>query len=132
MFDSLSLPPEFRRKILLRQFSTLPPSPADPALQKELAAIETSLEGDYGKGTWCPDGPQAKCFDVTALGQLMATSRDPEELKKAWAGWQPVGAPMRDRYARMVDLTNQGAPELAFTHAAQIWTSPYDTPPHNS
>jgi peptidyl-dipeptidase A len=126
-FESISLPPELARKILLLEISTLLPSPADPALQKELAAIETSLDGDYGKGAWCPDGPQGKCFDVTALGQLMATSRDPEELKKAWAGWQAVGAPMRDRYARMVDLTNQGARELGFQDAGQIWKLQYDT-----
>ena len=125
-FESISLPPELARKILLLEISTLLPSPADPALQKELAAIETSLEGDYGKGTWCPNGPQEKCFDVTALGQLMATSRDPEELKKAWAGWQAVGAPMRDRYARMVDLSNQGARELGFKDAGQIWKLQYD------
>jgi peptidyl-dipeptidase A len=55
-FESISLPPELARKILLLEISTLLPSPADPALQKELAAIETSLEGDYGKGAWCPDG----------------------------------------------------------------------------
>ena len=126
-FESISLPPELARKILLLEISTLLPSPAEPALQKELAAIETSLEGDYGKGTWCPDGPRGKCLDVTALGQLMATSRDPEELKKAWAGWQAVGAPMRDRYARMVDLTNQGARELGFKDAGQIWKLQYDT-----
>jgi peptidyl-dipeptidase A len=125
-FESISLPPELARKILLLEISTLLPSPADPALQKELAAIETSLEGDYGKGTWCPDGPQGKCVDVTALGQLMATSRDPEELKKAWAGWQAVGAPMRDRYARMVELANQGAHELGFKDAGQIWKLQYD------
>jgi len=125
-FESISLPPELARKILLLKISTLLPSPADPALQKELATIETSLEGDYGKGTWCPDGPQGKCLDVTALGQLMATSRDSEELKKAWAGWQAVGAPMRDRYARMVELTNQGARELGFKDAGQIWKLQYD------
>ena len=125
-FESISLPPELARKILLLEISTLLPSPADPALQKELAAIETSLEGDYGKGTWCPDPPQGKCVDVTALGQLMATSRDPEELKKAWAGWQAVGAPMRDRYARMVELANQGAHELGFKDAGQIWKLQYD------
>jgi peptidyl-dipeptidase A len=125
-FESISLPPELARKILLLEISTLLPSPADPALQKELAAIETSLDGDYGKGTWCPDGPQGKCVDVTALGQLMASSRDPEELKKAWAGWQAVGAPMRDRYARMVELTNQGAHELGFKDAGQIWKLQYD------
>jgi peptidyl-dipeptidase A len=125
-FESISLPPELARKILLLEISTLLPSPADPALQKELAGIETSLEGDYGKATWCPDGPQGKCLDVTAVGHLMATSRDPEELKKAWAGWQAVGSPMRDRYARMVDLTNEGARELGFKDAGQIWKLQYD------
>ena len=125
-FESISLPPELARKILLLEISTLLPSPADPALQKELAGIETSLEGDYGKGTWCPDGPQGKCLDVTAVGHLMATSRDPEQLKKAWAGWQAVGSPMRDRYARMVDVTNEGARELGFKDAGQIWKLQYD------
>jgi peptidyl-dipeptidase A len=125
-FDGISLPRELPRKILLLEISTLLPSPGDPALQKELAAIETSLEGDYGKGTWCSDGPQGKCLDVTALGQLMASSRDSEELKKAWAGWHAVGAPMRDRYARMVDLSNQGARELGFKDAGQIWKLQYD------
>jgi peptidyl-dipeptidase A len=125
-FESISLPPELGRKILLLEISTLLPSPADPALQKELAGIETSLEGDYGKGNWCPYGSQAKCLDVTALGQLMATSRDPEELKKAWSGWQAVGAAMRDRYARMVELTNEGARELGFKDAGQIWKLQYD------
>ncbi len=125
-FESISLPPELARKILLLEISTLLPSPADPVLQKELAGIETSLEGDYGKGTWRPDGPQGKSLDVTAVGQLMATSRDPEELKKAWTGWQAVGAPMRDRYARMVELTNQGARELGFKDVGQIWKLQYD------
>jgi peptidyl-dipeptidase A len=124
-FESISLPRELPRKLLLLEISTLLPSPANPVLQKELAAIETSLEGDYGKGTWCPDGPQGKCLDVTALGQLMATSRDPQELKRAWAGWQAVGAPMRDRCARMVDRQLRRR-ELGFKDAGQIWKLQYD------
>jgi len=127
-FDNLSLPPELARKMRLLKISTLLPSPKDPAKQMELAQIEATLGGDYGRGKWCPDGPQNKCLDVTAVGQLMAKSRDPEELKKAWAGWQAVGAPMRVRYARMVELTNEGARELGFHDAGEIWKSQYDMP----
>jgi peptidyl-dipeptidase A len=127
-FDGLSLPPELARKLLLLKISTLLPSPKDVAKQKELAQLEVSLEGDYGKGKWCPDGPQGKCLDVTAVGQLMATSRNPDELKKAWVGWQAVGAPMRDRYAHMVELTNEGAHDLGFHDVGEIWKSQYDMP----
>jgi peptidyl-dipeptidase A len=127
-FDGLSLPPELARKMHILKISTLLPSPNDSAQQAELAQIEASLDGDYGKGKWCPEGQQQGCLDVTAVGQLMAKSRNPEELKNAWAGWQAVGAPMRDRYVRMVELTNQGAGELGFHDVGEIWKSQYDMP----
>src|SRR5215813_5736272 len=110
-FDKLKLPPELARKMTLLKLGTILPSPSDPAKQAELARIEASLDGDYGKGKWCPDGSDKKCLDVTAVGRLMAESRNPEELKKAWIGWHAVGAPMRERYACMVNLTNEGAKE---------------------
>jgi peptidyl-dipeptidase A len=126
-FDGLTLPPELARKMLLLKISTLLPSPKDPAKQAELAQIKASLNGDYGRGKWCAS-PGMQCLDVTAIGQLMAKSRDPEELKKAWAGWQAVGAPMRGRYARMVELINEGASDLGFRDTGEIWKSQYDMP----
>lgn len=126
-FDGVALPPELARKIHLLEIVTILPSPSDVAKQAELAKIEASLDGDYGKGKWCPEGGD-KCFDVTAIGELMAKSRNPEELKRAWAGWQAVGAPMRDRYARMVELANEGARDLGFHDAGEIWKSKYDMP----
>jgi peptidyl-dipeptidase A len=39
----------------------------------------------------------------------MAESRDPGELRDLWIGWHRVGAPMRERYASLVALTNEGA-----------------------
>jgi peptidyl-dipeptidase A len=128
-FDGLQLPPEMARKMTLLKLLTILPSPSDPAKQKQLARDEAWLDGEYGKGKWCPDGPEAKCLDVTAIGRLMASSRDPAELKKAWIGWHAVGAPMRERYARMVELTNQGARELGFHDSGEIWRSQYDMPP---
>ena len=128
-FDGLKLPPEMARKKLLLTLSTTFPAPADPKEQKELAQLLASMSGDYGKGKWCPDGTGRKCLDITAIERLLATSRDAEELKRAWVGWHAVGAPMRQRYARMVELGNKGSRELGFADAGALWRSNYDMPP---
>lgn len=128
-FDGLKLEPELARKRLLLELAAGFPAPNDPKAQKELADILASLDGDYGKGKWCPDGEKGKCLDVTAVGKLMAESRDPEELKRAWVGWHAIGAPMRQRYARMVELGNAGARELGYTDVGALWRSNYDMPP---
>ena len=130
-FDGLTLSPELERKMLLVKLSIGFPAPSNPAEQKELATIATSLSGDYGKGRWCPEGTgtDAKCLDITAIERLLATSRDPEELKRAWVGWHAVGAPMRQRYSRLVELGNKGSRELGYSDVGVIWRSMYDMPP---
>jgi peptidyl-dipeptidase A len=128
-FDHLQLSPELARKRLLLELSAGFPAPDDPKAQKELAQVLSSLDGDYGKGQWCPDGANKPCLDVTAVGKLMATSRDPEELKRAWLGWHAIGAPMRQRYTRMVDLGDEGARQLGYTDVGALWRSNYDMPP---
>jgi peptidyl-dipeptidase A len=128
-YDTLKLSPDLARKLLLLKLSTTFPAPADPTEQKELAQVLASLSGDYGKGKWCPDGAGGKCLDITAIERIMATSRDPEELKKAWTGWHAVGAPMRQRYTQMVALGDKGSRELGFADAGALWRSNYDMPP---
>jgi peptidyl-dipeptidase A len=128
-FDALKLPAELGRKQLLLELSAGFPAPDDPKAQKELAQILASLDGDYGKGKWCPEGKKGKCLDVTAIEKLMAESRDADELKRAWVGWHAIGAPMRQRYARMVELGNAGARELGYADVGALWRSNYDMPP---
>ena len=128
-FDGMKLPEEMSRKLLLLKLSSDFPAPHDLAEQKELAQVAASLDGEYGKGKWCPEGEKGKCLDVTAVGRLFATSRDAEELKRAWIGWHAVGAPMRARYERLVALGNKGSRELGFTDAGVLWRSKYDMPP---
>jgi peptidyl-dipeptidase A len=128
-FDKLTLPPVMARKMMLLKLLAEFPAPADAKEQKELAQVLASLDGDYGKGKWCPNGENAKCLDITAVSKLMAASHDPEELKRAWVGWHAVGAPMRQRYARMVELGNAGSRELGFADAGALWRSNYDMPP---
>jgi peptidyl-dipeptidase A len=127
--DRLKLAPELARKRLLLELATGFPAPDNPKAQKELAEILASLDGDYGKGKWCPEGDKGKCMDVTAVEKLMAESRDPNELKRAWVGWHAIGAPMRQRYARMVELGNAGARELGYADVGALWRSNYDMPP---
>ena len=128
-FDKLQLPPEIARKRLLLELAAGFPAPNDAQSQKELAKVLASLDGDFGKGKWCPEGTDKPCLDVTAIGKLLATSRDPEELKRAWIGWHTVGAPMRQRYARMVELGNQGSRELGYSDVGALWRSNYDMSP---
>jgi peptidyl-dipeptidase A len=128
-FDGVQLPPELARKMLLLKLSTGFPAPSNAKEQSELAKVAASLSSDYGKGKWCPDGEKGKCLDQTAVSVLMAKSRDAEELKKAWIGWHAVGAPMRERYARLVELGNKGSRELGYKDVGVIWRSQYDMPP---
>jgi peptidyl-dipeptidase A len=128
-YDKVALPPELARKRLLLELAAGFPAPDDPKAQKELAQILSTLDADYGTGKWCPNGKAKPCLDVTAVGKLMATSRDPEELKRAWIGWHAVGAPMRQRYARMVELGDEGARQLGYSDVGALWRSNYDMPP---
>ena len=128
-FDGLQLSPELARKRMLLELASDFPAPDDAKAQKELAQIMASLDGDYGKGRWCENGPNQPCLDVTAVANLMATSRDPEELKRAWIGWHAVGGPMRQRYARMVELGNEGSKDLGYPDVGALWRANYDMPP---
>jgi len=126
-FDGLSLPPDLARKFMLLRLSLTAPAPNDPALRKEMTQIAASLDGDYGKGKYCRQADD--CLDITAIEKIMEESRDPNELKDVWLGWHKVGAPMRQRYARFVQLSNQGAKELGFKDTGALWRAGYDMTP---
>jgi peptidyl-dipeptidase A len=126
-FDGMKMPPDLARKFLLLKLSVTAPGPKDPTLRKEMSEIAASLESDYGKGKFC-DG-SGKCLDITAVEKIMGDSRDPNQLKEVWAGWHSVGAPMRKKYTRFVDLSNQGARDLGFKDTGVLWRAGYDMPP---
>jgi peptidyl-dipeptidase A len=140
-FRGLTLPPEVGRKIDLLRTSLTMAAPADPEELAELSRIAASLESDYGKGVYCPKGAPAPgtdggsardgCLDITAIEKIMAESRDPARLLDVWAGWRTISPPMRDRYARFVELSNKGARELGFQDTGAMWRSGYDMPPES-
>ncbi|MGO8818856.1 MAG: M2 family metallopeptidase [Terriglobia bacterium] len=127
-FDGMQLPADLARKMLILKISLVLPTPGDPRLSSEITEIASRMEGTYGKGKWCPPGKD-QCLDIEDITRLMATSRDPNELRDAWAGWHEISKPMRKDFVRFVELSNQGARELGFKDTGALWRSKYDMPP---
>src|SRR3546814_5054042 len=54
----------------------------------------------------------------------------PAEYAEMWTSWHDnVGAPMKDDYAKMVGIANEGAKELGFSDTGAMWRSGYDMSP---
>jgi peptidyl-dipeptidase A len=127
-FDGLPLDPETARKLKLLKLSLDIATPADPKEGEELTRLVAGMEGTYGKGKYCPDGPET-CKDITAITKILAETRDPKKLQEAWTGWHAISKPMRKDFTRYVELANKGARELGFKDNGAMWRSKYDMEP---
>jgi peptidyl-dipeptidase A len=129
-FNGLKLPPDLARKFLLLKLSLTAPAPNNDAERKELTELASKLDGMYGKGKYCKqvDGKE-KCQSLGDLSRIMASSTNPDELLDAWVGWHKISIPMKDKYARFVQLSNAGAKELGFKDTGSMWRSNYDMSP---
>jgi peptidyl-dipeptidase A len=122
--DVAGLSEETRRKLDKMRGGIVLPAPTTPGAAAELNTIATNLQSIYGKGKGTLEGKPVNGSDIEAA---MGESRDPDALKEMWASWHDnVGAPMKDDYARMVDIANQGARELGFKNVGAMWRSQYD------
>ena len=133
-YEGTAADPSTRRALKLLRLASMLPAPSDPAKRAELAGLSARLEGTYGKGRWCGEGGGeaaggADCRDLEELTETMRTSRDPAALLDAWAGWHRISRPMKQDYARVVALANEGARELGFSDVGELWRSAYDLPP---
>ncbi len=126
-FDGLDMPPELARKFKLLKLSLTLPAPADREKAEALTRIAASMEGAYSRAKFCP--PEGDCLDLQELGRIMAESRDPAELRRAWEGWRAQFPSMKEDYARFVELSNEGARELGFADVGAMWRSKYDMTP---
>ena len=120
---------ETRRKLDMLRSGIVIPAPLDAAKTAEQSEIGTKLGGMYGKGEYCYSN--GNCLDLGHLSDIMAESRDPDALLEAWNGWRKVSPPMKDLYARQVELANEGASELGFSDLGAMWRSGYDMPPED-
>ncbi len=129
-YEQAPLPAALKRKFLLLKLSLSAPPPADGKKATELSKLAAGLDADYGKGTYCrkskADPAKQECLQQQDLSRILAESRDLNELLDAWRGWHTISVPMRPRYARFVELSNEGARGLGFTDAGAMWRAGYD------
>ena len=133
-FDGLKLPDDIARQILLLRQSPVIPAPSDAAERGELTTIETWLRGAYGKGQYCPprlaNKPEGqRCLHIDEISKTLRTSHDWAELVDAWNGWHAIGKPMKDKYARYVELANKGAKEIGYSDVGELWRDNFDMKP---
>jgi peptidyl-dipeptidase A len=136
VYDNDKLDPKIARALQLIKLSVSAPAPADAAKRTELAALGTELEAMYGEGKYCPTGktllkfkPEEKgCKNIDDLGEIIATSRNYDEITEAWVGWHSIARPMRPKYQRFAELANEGAREMGFQDLGVLWRSRYDMP----
>jgi peptidyl-dipeptidase A len=144
-FDALraQLPADVARKLYLLSIAQTVPAPSDPAKRAELAGIESWMMSTYGKGQYCPpdgsalrkyrkadpSGKREPCLHLDDLSAVLAKSRQLDELVEAWRGWHAIAAPLKTRYARYVELANEGARAIGFADVGALWRSGYDMTP---
>lgn len=122
-FKDVELPADLRRKMQRLQSGITLPAPSTEGAAEELSKITTGLDATYGTGTFEYKGEE---LNLDELSTIIETSRDPEELKAVWEGWRTISPPMKDDYARMVEIANEGARELGYESLDQMWLSKYD------
>ena len=115
------------RKLNLLRSGIVMPAPRDASKTAEQAEIGAKMSGMYGKGRFCR--AEGECLELGDLEEIMTHSRDPDELLEAWEGWRTISPPMKDLYARQVELANEGAVELGFHDLGTMWRSAYDMDP---
>ncbi|MEW6576819.1 MAG: M2 family metallopeptidase [Pseudomonadota bacterium] len=117
---------ETKRKLDILRGGLVLPAPTKEGAAAELSTIATKLQSAYGKGKGTLNGNAINGSDIEAA---MGTSRNPEELKEMWTSWHDnVGKPMGKDYARLVEISNEGAKELGFKDVGAMWRSGYDMP----
>ncbi|MDO1559139.1 M2 family metallopeptidase [Brevundimonas sp. 2R-24] len=122
-FNDVQVDPVTRRKLnLLRQGLVLP-APNRPGAADELSEISTRLDSTYATGRFEHQGRQ---ITLDEASRMLAASRDPSETEALYEGWRTIAPPMRDDYARLVELANEGSRELGYADTGALWRSGYD------
>ncbi len=129
-FEGQEMSPETARAITLLKLGTSMPPPKDPAKLAELTRIAARMEGAYGAGEYCTgEGDARSCRQLGQLEDVLRSSRDYDAQLDAWRGWHTIAQPIRGNYTSFVSLINEGARDLGFADAGEIWRAGYDMPP---
>ena len=125
-FNGVTVDPVTARKLKLLKLFLVLPAPDRPGAATELANLSTKLDSTYSTGKFTYKG---KTLNLNDAEDILRTSRDPAELKAVWEGWHSIAPPMRDDYAKLVTLANEGSVGLGFKDTGALWRSNYDMDP---
>jgi peptidyl-dipeptidase A len=124
-FSGLDLPADMARKMDKLKRGSNFPAPEKKGAPEELSKIMTTLDTAYSTGKFKHKGKDLSLYEAT---DIIASSRDPEELSAVWQGWREISPKMRNDYGRMVEIINEGSSELGFADAGALWRAGYDMP----
>ncbi|MBV1900230.1 MAG: M2 family metallopeptidase [Kordiimonadaceae bacterium] len=125
-YQGLMLPADVARKFEMLKQANVLPAPNDAEKTAKLAVIKAELNATYSTGKVDMDGTQKSLGGVS---DIIASDRVPERLLEAWDGWRKISKPMKDDFAEMVAIANEGARELGYTDVGAMWRSGYDMDP---
>jgi peptidyl-dipeptidase A len=128
-FVGVKVAPETDRMLTLLRVAAVLPAPSDAKKRAELAELTAKLEGMYGKGKYCKNGDPKQCKTLDDIEDILAKSRNYDELLDLWTGWHAIARPMRPMFQRLVELTDEGSREVGFSDTGAVWRSSYDMPP---
>ncbi|XP_065507211.1 angiotensin-converting enzyme isoform X2 [Caloenas nicobarica] len=94
---------------------------------KEYNSLLSEMETTYSVAKVCRDNEICHPLDPD-LTDIMATSRDYDELLFAWKGWRDAsGKKIKSDYKRYVELSNKAAVLNGYTDNGAYWRSVYET-----
>lgn len=118
------------RALKLLKLASPNPAPKDADKLAELAQLTTRMQGAYGSGKYCTDPDDAaSCRNLGELSDVLANNRDYDAQLEAWEGWHTIAPPIRKDYVRFAELVNEGARDIGFADAGELWRSGYDMSP---
>ncbi len=125
-YDGVQVDAVTRRKLEILKRAVVAPAPQRPGAAEEMATIASRLDSTYSTGKFPFKG---KTITLNDAEDVLAASRDPEELRAAWEGWHSISPVMRDDYAKLVALSNEGAQGMGYKDTGALWRSGYDMDP---
>ncbi|XP_053697500.1 angiotensin-converting enzyme-like [Sabethes cyaneus] len=98
---------------------------------KELLKAVAKMESKYAKVKVCSFKDKTNCHLTLdpEITEIMATIREPEELKYYWVEWyNKAGKPSKAAFQKYVELNKESAMLNGFNNGAEAWLGEYDDP----
>ncbi|MBX3479286.1 MAG: M2 family metallopeptidase [Caulobacter sp.] len=127
-FDKVEVDPVTRRKLEILKRALVLPAPQRPGVADQMATIGSRMDSVYSTGKFEYKG---KMITLNDAEDILAESRDPEELKAVWEGWRTVSPAMSADYAQLAELANEGSRALGYEDTGALWRSGYDMSPED-